>query len=95
MSKSLEVRRILKKIDNACAEITAQKKRMRSEVSGVKSWWKGNAANAFLCKYNEIDSDISALKKRTDELRYNTNRLMKLLEEEERESKLLASKLKR
>lgn len=94
MSKSLEVKQIIKKIDKADREIAAQRRNIRAEMSGVASWWKGNASKAFLDKYNEIDYGIATLERRVDELRNNADRLRKLLEEEERESKLLAKKLK-
>ena len=94
MSKSWEVKQIVKKIDKANVEIMAQKRKMRSEISNVGYWWKGSAANAFLSKYNEIDRDIQFLKNKIDELRVLTNKLEKLLEEEERESMALSSKIR-
>jgi uncharacterized protein YukE len=64
---------------------------MLNEVSNVGYWWKGEAANTFLYKYNDIDRDIQNLKKGLDDLRYYANRLAKLLEEEERESKRISN----
>ena len=94
MSKSLEVRRLIKKIDTANSEISRHKRNMRREIDCVPGWWKGNAASAFFQRYNEIDSDIYTLYRKIEELRSNTNRLMKLLEEEERERRNLANKLR-